>query len=132
MGANARVRVLYGDTDAMGVAYYGSYLRWFEIGRTEWLRHRGMSYKELENNNIFLPVIEAHCRYCHSSFYDEVLLIQTSFRFASPARLRFDYVIRKESNGQVVAEGYTIHACVDRQYKVHRPPAWLKALLLGS
>lgn len=130
MTENARIRVLYGDTDAMGQAYYGNYLRWFESGRAEWFRGKGTSYRELEAQGVYLPVIEAHCRYRQPAFYDDILLIRTRFRFAGPARLRFDYELRREGSSELLAEGYTIHVCVTRDRRVLRPSAELRAVLV--
>ena len=129
MEVRAQIRVLYGDTDAMGQAYYGNYLRWFESGRAEWFRSCGMSYRELEEKGVYLPVIEAHCHYRKPAFYDDVLTIATSFRFSGPARLRFDYEVSRQANGDSLANGYTVHVCVDRERKVLKPPAFLAQLL---
>jgi acyl-CoA thioester hydrolase len=123
------IRVLYGDTDAMGQAYYGNYMRWFESGRAEWFRACGMSYRGLEERGVYLPVIEAHCRYRKPAFYDDTLTIATTFRFSSPARLRFDYEITRGSEEEVLASGYTVHVCVDRERKVLKPPPFLAGLL---
>ena len=127
MAADARVRVLYGDTDAMGQAYYGNYLKWFEVGRAEWFRIRGMSYRELEAKGVYLPVVEAHCSYIKPAFYDDTLTISSAFRFEGRARLRFDYEISKE--GDLLATGYTVHVCVTRDRKVLKPPEYLRTLL---
>ncbi len=125
--AQATIRVLYGDTDAMGQAYYGNYLKWFEVGRAEWFRSRGMTYRELEGGGIFLPVVEAHCSYHKPAFYDDILIISTRFRFVGPIRLRFEYEIRRDP--LTLASGYTVHVCVNRDRKVLKPPHYLKALL---
>lgn len=130
MTVHASLRVLYGDTDAMGQAYHGNYLKWFEIGRAEWFRSKGMSYRELEDRGVFLPVVEAHCSYIKPAFYDDVLTVRSSFRFEGRARLRFDYEIVK--NGDVLASGYTVHACVTRDRKVLKPPGYLRAILDGD
>lgn len=127
MLAEDRFRVLYGDTDAMGQAYYGNYLKWFEVGRAEWFRNCGMSYRQLEETGIFLPVIEAHCRYLKPAYYDDILRITTEFHFAGPARLRFDYRIKRDE--ELLAKGFTIHVCVNSDRKVTKPPDYLKALL---
>ncbi len=129
MRAKALLRVLYGDTDAMGQAYYGNYMRWFEVGRAEWFRSLGTSYRALEEDGVYLPVIEAHCRYLRPAFYDDMLEIETSFRFAGPARLRFDYVLFRRHQPEVLAEGYTIHVCTDENRKVIKPPPFLRKLL---
>jgi acyl-CoA thioester hydrolase len=127
MAVQAPVRVLYGDTDAMGQAYYGNYLKWFEVGRAEWFRARGMSYREVESRGVFLPVVEAHCAYRKPAFYDDILYIATSFQFAGPARLRFEYEITRD--GEILTTGYTVHVCVNKDRKVLKPPDYLKALL---
>ena len=127
MPVQAQIRVLYGDTDAMGQAYYGNYLKWFEVGRAEWFRARGMSYREVESRGVFLPVVEAHCSYRKPAFYDDILYIATSFEFAGPARLKFEYEITRD--GDVLTTGYTVHVCVSKDRKVLKPPGYLKALL---
>jgi acyl-CoA thioester hydrolase len=126
LAPQARFRVLYGETDAMGFAYYGNYLRWFEIGRAEWFRGKGTSYREVEGNGIFLPVVEAHCSYIHPAFYDDVLAISTSFAFAG-ARLRFDYEIHR--GDELITTGYTLHVCMNSRRKVQKPPGFLRELL---
>ena len=127
MVVQAQIRVLYGDTDAMGQAYYGNYMKWFEVGRAEWFRSSGMTYRELESGGVFLPVVEAHCVYKRPAFYDDFLVIATGFNFSGPARLRFDYEIMR--SGDLLATGYTIHVCVSRERKVLKPPDYLRDLL---
>jgi acyl-CoA thioester hydrolase len=127
MTVEAQFRVLYGDTDAMGQAYHGNYLKWFEVGRAEWFRSLGTSYRELEGTGVYLPVVEAHCSYLKPAFYDDILTISTIFQYAGPARLQFDYELSRK--GEILARGYTIHACVNAERKVLRPPEHLKAIL---
>ncbi|GLI33866.1 acyl-CoA thioesterase [Desulforhabdus amnigena] len=123
----AQIRVIYGDTDAMGQAYYGNYLKWFEVGRAEWFRASGKSYRELESGGVYLPVVEAHCSYLKPAFYDDVITIATRFSFAGPARLKFDYEISRD--GDVLTRGYTVHVCVNKDRKVLKPPDYLKMLI---
>ena len=127
MMVEARIRVLYGDTDAMGQAYYGNYFKWFEVGRAEWFRSCCMSYREVESRGVFLPVVEAQCTYKKPAFYDDILTIATTFEFAGPARLRFHYDITRD--GDLIAQGYTVHVCVNCDRKVQKPPEYLKDLL---
>ncbi len=87
------VRVRYAETDQMGVVYYANYLVWFEIGRTDWLRETGWSYREIERDGLMLPVIEAHCEYRQGARYDDELEIKTKARLKSPVRVQFDYQI---------------------------------------
>ncbi|NSW86556.1 MAG: acyl-CoA thioesterase [Syntrophobacteraceae bacterium] len=127
MVVQAVVRVIYGDTDAMGQAYYGNYLKWFEVGRAEWFRSSGMSYRQIEERGLWLPVVEAHCTYCKPAFYDDILNVGTWFSFSGPARLRFDYEIRRD--GDLLTSGYTVHVCMKRDRRVVKPPGYLKILL---
>ncbi len=126
MASTASFRVLYGETDAMGYAYYSNYLKWFEIGRAEWFRAKGTAYLEIEKKGIFMPVVEAHCNYLRPAFYDDVLEISTSFSFQG-ARLRFDYEIHR--GDELITTGYTQHVCMDNSRKVQKPPGFLREIL---
>ena len=72
-----QIRVTYGDTDAMGVVYYANYLRWFEVARTEMMRHFGIAYKAMEAEGVFLPVAEVFWKYHRSAKYDDLLIVET-------------------------------------------------------
>lgn len=122
-------RVIYGDTDNMGIAYYANYLRWFEIGRTELLRFWGVAYREIEARGILLPVSEAHCKYMIPAHYDEVLLIEACLDPEVKAGLKIDYRIAGEDGRTVHATGYTRHAFINREGKVLRPPAFFRDLI---
>ncbi len=127
VASETRIRVIYGDTDAMGIAYYGNYLKWFEIGRSEWFRKTGTTYSQLEQKGLFLPVVEAHLSYFRPAYYDDLLSIRTSFQFAGPARLRVDYKIFRDT--ELLTEGYTLHACMNKDHKVQKPPIFLRNIL---
>jgi len=122
-------RVIYGDTDNMGQAYYGNYFRWFEMGRSEMFRALGLSYKAVEDQGIYLPVAETHCRYAAPARYDDILVIETSVDPTVKAGIKFDYRIFREDGETLVARGYTRHPCVNRQGKVVRPPAFIREIL---
>lgn len=122
-------RVIYGDTDNMGIAYYANYLRWFEIGRTELLRSWGMAYREMEAQGILLPVSEAHCKYSTPAKYDEILLIEASLDTSVKAGLKIDYRITGEDKQIVHATGYTRHAFLSREGRVLRPPQFFRDLI---
>jgi acyl-CoA thioester hydrolase len=125
----SRVRVRYADTDRMGVAYYANYFVWFEVGRTEWLRETGWSYREMETDGIALPVIEAHCEYRQPARYDDEVEISTQAALLSPVRVRFDYEVRLTSDATLSAAGYTVHAAVDATGKPCRLPARVREIL---
>ena len=113
------LRVRYAETDKMGVVYHANYLIWFEIGRTEFCRARGFSYREMEeNDNAFLVVAESYCRYKASARYDDELIVRTHITELRRRSLRFGYEIVRLSDGQVIAEGETGHVVTDPNGRV--------------
>ena len=125
----SRVRVRYADTDQMGVTYHANYLVWFEVGRTDWLRHQGWTYRDMEHDGIRLPVIEAFCRYLTPARYDDELEVHTRATLVTPARVRFDYEIRVGEGGAVAATGYTVHAALGASGKPCRLPERVRAVM---
>ncbi len=111
-------RVRYSETDQMGVAHNKHYFDWFEIGRTEFCRKKGFSYKEIEKKGFFLVVAESFCRYKKPLRYDEEISIRVYLREASPKKFIFDYQIFSSRENQVAAEGYTVHVTTDKNAKV--------------
>jgi acyl-CoA thioester hydrolase len=124
-----RYRVIYGDTDNMGIAYYANYLRMFEIGRTELLRAWGLPYCEIESRGILLPVSEVHCKYMTPARYDDVVIIHASLDTTMKAGLKVDYRITSEDEATVHVTGYTTHAFLNREGRVIRPPAFIRELV---
>jgi acyl-CoA thioester hydrolase len=118
----SRVRVRYAETDKMGVVYYANYFVWFEVGRTDLLRHAGMTYRDMESEGLTLPVIEASCGYRLPARYDDDLEIRTEARMLSPVRVRFDYEVARAEDEVVLAEGHTVHAALDAGGKPRRLP----------
>lgn len=122
------IRVIYGDTDQMGVVYYANYLRYFEAGRNEFIRARGLRYRDFEAGfGLRLPVVEAQVSYRAPARYDDLLEVETSLVEVKRASARFGYRILRE--GEVVATGHTVHACVDLEGRIQRMPPELVARL---
>lgn len=88
------LRVRYEETDQMSVVFHGNYLTWFEIGRTEWIRHAGYAYRDIETAGLLLPVIDVDCKYSKPARYDDVVLVCTRIADYSPVRLAFESQIR--------------------------------------
>jgi acyl-CoA thioester hydrolase len=126
------VRVRYAETDNMGVVYYANYLVWFEIGRTDLLRHAGWSYREMETEGFSLPVIEAHCEYRQPARYDDDLEVRTTGALVSPVRLRFEYEIARAADGVALAYGHTVHASMGRNGRACRLPSRARDLFDGG
>ena len=115
-------RVIYGDTDQMGVVYYANYLRWFERGRSEWLRQIGLPYSKIEQHGLHFPVSEVNCRYAQSAHYDDVVQIETELVELGRASFSFTYQISREADRCILATGSTRHACIDDSGRVARIP----------
>ncbi len=117
----ATVRVLFADTDAMGIVYYANYLKWFETGRVELMRKLGMAYRELTRIGVHLPVTEAAVRYLSPARYDDLLAVHAEIRGCRRASIAFGYRIERE-DGALLADGETVHAFTDNDGKIIRVP----------
>ncbi|NVJ88938.1 MAG: acyl-CoA thioesterase [Flavobacteriaceae bacterium] len=102
----------------MGVVYHGNYAKYFELGRTEWLRSLGVTYKDMEANGIMLPVISLNLKFLKSAFYDEVITVETILKKKPVVKIEFDYVIRNE-NKDILCTGNTVLAFIDM--KTNKP-----------
>ncbi len=122
-------RVIYGDTDNMGIAYHANYLRWFEVGRTEMFRSYGLTYKAIEGKGFYMPVSEVYCKFLSPAQYDDVITIETSVDTKMRAGMKFDYRIFKEEDGENLVKGFTKHAFVNKEGRIVRPPDFIKSLL---
>jgi len=121
-------RVIYGDCDSMSIVYYSNYLKLFEIGRTELLRELGTTYREVEESGFFLPATEAYLKYIKPALYDDLLKIETMIGFVKRASSRFDYTIYRGED--IIVQGYTIHACLNRENRIVRFPDFLLNILI--
>ncbi len=122
------IRVRYPEVDSMGVAHHTNHFVWFEVGRTELMRDAGVSYAGIEEEGVFLPVIEARCRYLAPVRYDELIIVHTQIEKLGTVRARFAYRVERQSDGRLLASGSTDHAAVDRRGRPRRIPTSLKRL----
>lgn len=123
------VRVYFADTDLMGVVYNGVYLTWFEIGRTEFLRDRGLAYAEVERRGFSLPVTEASFVVRSPARYDDWIRIETCVDGIRSRGVTFRYRISRDDT--LLVEGRTVHTPVSKQdLKGARLPDWLRERLL--
>jgi acyl-CoA thioester hydrolase len=125
-----RLRVRYAETDQMGVVYYSNFLVWFEIGRVELLRQLGFDYKTMEiEDDCFIPVVEANCRYKSPARYDDELIVSTCVTGVRGAVVKFRYRVVRVSDQQLLAEGETIHVVTDHTLsKRALPEKYVQAL----
>ncbi len=126
--SSARLRIRYAETDKMGVAYYANYLVWFEVGRAEWLRVTGSSYRQLEADGTGLPVIAAHCEYRRPLHYDDEVEIRARATLLSPVKLRFDYDIVPAGASEPSATGWTEHCGIGPDGRPRRLPPLVRRL----
>ena len=119
--SRAQVTVRYAETDMMGVVYHGSYLPWFEIGRTTLLKEMGLPYRVLEQQGFRLPVLEVSAKYFRPALYDDTLTIVTTLREKPLLRIRLEYEVRRGE--ELLATGFSMHAFIDRDGRPVRPPA---------
>ncbi len=128
------LRVIYRDTDQMGVVYYGNYPAWFEVGRTEMLRAFGSSYKEWESvHGVLLPVVECYVKYHHPACYDDIIRIRTTIDKLTKVSITFAYEIFNAETDILLTTGYTKHPFIDHDGKILRVgdkllPKWFEAV----
>ena len=116
----------------MGIVYHPNYLKYFELGRTELMRARGLPYSELERRGLNLVVVEANCKYKGSAIYDEEIIISTIVSEATKVKVLFDYILNSASDNRLLAEGYTVLACVNTDSKVIKLPEEVISILTKS
>ncbi|HYQ02682.1 MAG TPA: thioesterase family protein [Polyangiaceae bacterium] len=128
------VRVRFGETDLMGIVHHGTYISYFEVGRVEYMRRRGLDYNSWTELGIHLPVVEAHVRYRKSARFDEVLCVESRLTELTRVKVRFDYRLLRGGlvkPDELVAEGFTLLACVDDNHIPRRIPPNADAILRG-
>mgnify|MGYP005992735325 FL=1 len=124
------VRVRYAETDQMGVVYHGNYAQYFEMGRVEWLRNMGVSYKWMEENGIMLPVVSLTINYKKPARYDDLLTVKTVFKRQSSVKIEFDYEIYNEKQ-ELLTTGYSMLVFVDMKTgKPTIPPSYVMDKLI--
>ncbi|WP_339134333.1 MAG: thioesterase family protein [Candidatus Electrothrix sp. GW3-4] len=128
-------RVIYGDTDSGGLVYNANYLRFVEMGRTELMRNWAMPYSDMERQGIILPVTESYLRYKAPARYDDLITIATALAEIKFVSLRFHYRITRweeeQNREQLLAKGFTNHACINRQGKLMSFPDNIREAIQG-
>jgi acyl-CoA thioester hydrolase len=124
-----QVRVRYSETDQMGVVYHGNYIPYFEIGRVEWLRNKGVSYKIMEESGVALPIVSMTLNYKKPARYDELLTVTTAFKSQTTVKVEFDCEIHNEKN-ELLTTAHFILVFVDLLTgKPIQPPQYIKEIL---
>lgn len=118
------IRVRYQETDAMGLLHHGNYLTYFEMGRTELLRANGYSYRDIEENGLFMVVVRMSCHYHRPARFDDLLRLRTILKRVSAAKIEHRYELYRD--GEMLAEADSVIGCVDRQGVLQHVPEWLR------
>ena len=119
-----QIRVRYQETDAMGVLHHANFFTYFEMGRTELLRANGRDYRDVEADGTFMVVVRIGCRYLRPARYDDVLTLRTTTKRVTAAKIEHEYQLLR--GDELLAEGHSTLACVDRRGAVQRVPEWLR------
>jgi acyl-CoA thioester hydrolase len=124
------IRVRYADTDKMQFVYNGKYLEYFEVGRTELLRHAGLAYSEVEKSGYQLPLIEAGLKYFIPAVYDDILQIHATVKALHSPKVHIEYVVKRKGYDELIAEGFTTHVFIrtDTKKAVRPPKIYVEAL----
>lgn len=124
------LRVRFCETDLMGIVHHGSYLLYFEAGRVEWLRRRGVTYADWASKGVHLPVVEARVTYQAPARFDDLLDVETTLAELRTVSLRFTYRIMRD--GKSIAQGMTRLGCIDESHKLLRIPEGMRDVLLAG
>src|SRR4026207_2508953 len=127
-----RFRVRYAETDKMGVVYYANYFVWMEVGRTDYCKTVGFSYRDMERDDANMAVASANCRYVAPARYDDEVLVRTSIERLSRRLVAFTYSISNGATGQLLAEGKTVHITVGKDGKICSIPDRYYDLLMQA
>ena len=127
--ARIDIRVRYGETDQMGYCYYGNYAQYFEVGRVEALRSFGMTYKNMEENGVMLPVLDFSVKYIYPAYYDDLLTVVTKISGMKGPRLYFDYEIFNEAKKLIAIASTTLVFVSKTDMRPTPPPADFSALM---
>ncbi len=120
--SRTQIAVRYAETDMMGIVYHGSYLPWFEVGRTTLLKENGLPYRELEARGYLLPVIELGTKFLKPALYDDTVTIITRLPERPSLRIRLEYEVRRGE--ELLVTGFTIHVFINKAGEPVRPPAY--------
>ena len=118
--SRAQIAVRYAETDMMGIVYHGSYLPWFEVGRTTLLKECGLPYRELEAQGYLLPVIELGMKFAKPALYDDAITVITRLRERPLLRIKLDYEVRRGDD--LLVTGFTVHGFINKAGEPVRPP----------
>lgn len=121
--SETRLRVRYAETDQMGVVYHSNHFIWFEVGRVEFMRQLGLTYRDMEREHgFFIAVVDARCRYKAPARYDDEIIVRTHLKSARESMVHFGYELVRANDDTLLAEGETTHIVIDGEMKITAIP----------
>lgn len=126
-----KLKVRYVETDKMGIVHHSNYYAWFEVGRGEFILESSMSYRELEENGVMMPLVESCCKYIEGAKYEDNIIIETFIKDLTPAKVVFNYNVIREEDNKLLANGATTQVFVNNNFKIinlkrKHPDVWQK------
>ncbi|MGH2544492.1 MAG: acyl-CoA thioesterase, partial [Ardenticatenaceae bacterium] len=125
----SHIAVRYAETDAMGVVHHGSYVVWFEVGRTEWLQSLGYHYSDFEQSGFYLVVAEIGLRYLRPARYGDTVIVRTSATEIKSRAIRFQYDIYRAADQDLLVTGFTRHILTDHEGNIRKFPDYMWRLI---
>ncbi len=126
---DTKFHVRYAETDAMGIVHHSSYIVWFEEGRSEFMRQIGLPYSKVEDMGFYFSVLEVNARYISPAVYDDIVVVRTRLVEVKSRKLAIRYEVLRDADGKLLAEGNSLHICLNREFKIARMPQELFDLL---
>jgi len=116
--SETKIVVRYAETDKMGIVHHSNYLIWFEAGRTDFIKGCEISYSEMEERGVLIPLAESSCKYILPAKYEEELIIKTWVKELSPVKVKFNYSVIRENDQKEIAKGSTLHVFINENFKI--------------
>ncbi|OOM69589.1 thioesterase family protein [Clostridium sp. BL-8] len=116
--SETKIVVRYAETDKMGIVHHSNYLIWFEAGRTDFIKGSNISYSEMEEKGILIPLAESSCKYIVGAKYEDELIIKTWIKEFTPVKVEFGYSVIREKDQKEIAKGSTLHVFVNSDFKI--------------
>lgn len=116
--SESKLIVRYAETDKMQIVHHSNYYIYFEEARTQFIKKSGMSYSEMEESGIMIPLVESSCKYIQGAKYEDELIIKTCIKELTPVKAEFNYLVIREKDGKEIAKGSTLHVFVDNNFKI--------------
>jgi acyl-CoA thioester hydrolase len=116
--SETKIIVRYAETDKMGIVHHSNYLIWFEAGRTDFIKGSEISYSQMEERGILIPLVESSCKYISGAKYEDELIIKTWIKELTPVKVEFNYSVFREKDQKEIAKGSTLHAFVNDDFRI--------------